>query len=126
MKKIFCVVAITIFSAMPVFAGDLKKAEEIFDQLTDLLSKSPQIIKAHAKRDMDTCHRLEELYAPKIKELMQSANILDRGYSYTFQAAIAMEQCLSCNDTAGSCEYATEIMQKASDQLNKRREEGKE
>lgn len=126
MKKLLCIIVVINILSTSALASDLKKAEEIFDQLTELLSKSPQIIKAHAKRDMTTCYRLEELYAPKIKELYQSASILDPDYSYTFKAAGALEQCLSCYDTAGSCEYAIEIMQKASDELKKRKEESKE
>ncbi len=125
MKKLFCAVFIVNMLSANAFANDHEKAAKIFDRLTELLSNSGQLIEAYNSRDMTKCDRLEKLYAPEIEELHQSASILDPDYSYTAIAADAIKQCLSCYDTVGSCEYAIEIMQKASDQLTRRETEGK-
>jgi hypothetical protein len=125
MKKLFFTFITTCLLATAALASDFEKAQKIFDQLTDLLEKSSQMVAANNSGDMRTCNRLEKLYAPKIKELLDSTIPLDADYSYTRTAADAMQWCLSCNDTQGNCEYAKGLLQKASDQFIRHEKEGK-
>lgn len=125
MKKLFFTFITTCLLATAALANDFVKAQKIFDGLAKLMENSSQIITAYNKRDMTTCDRLEKLYAPKLKELYESSIPLDSDYSYTKQAADVVRWCLSCSDTQGNCEYATEIMQKATDQFIRREKEGK-